>query len=97
MALAKHIECRGGRAIGRNLFSEYEMRKSVTKPCTIQNLAKLTESVLSTSEENHSERTAIFIKILNERALCFYDYLKTKCRKTQYGIELDNKYIFNSN
>jgi len=52
MALAKHIECEGGRAIRRILFSEYDLRKSLKKPCTVQNLAKRRESVLSTGEEN---------------------------------------------
>jgi hypothetical protein len=86
MALAKHIECEGGRAISRILFSEYDLRKSLTKPCTIQNLAKRTESFLSTGEVNLCGLIAVIIKNLNERELCFYGYIKTKCRKTYHGI-----------
>jgi hypothetical protein len=39
MALAKHIECQGARAISRILFSEYDLRNSLAKPSTVQNLA----------------------------------------------------------
>jgi hypothetical protein len=82
MALAKHIECQGRRAISRIIFSEYDLRKSLTKPCIVQNLAKLTESVLSTGEESLCGLIVIIIKNLSVKELCFYGYLKTKCRKT---------------
>jgi hypothetical protein len=71
-----------GRAISRIPFSEYDLGKSLTKPCAVQNLTKLTESVLSTGEENLCGLIVVIIKNLSQRELRFYGYLKTKCRKT---------------
>ena len=82
MALAKHIECQGGRAISTIIFSEYDRRNSLTKPCTVQNLAKLVKSVISTDEENFCVLISVIIKNLSEREHCLYGYLKTKRRKT---------------
>lgn len=82
VALVKHIECQGGRAISRTIFSEYDLRKNLTKPCTVQNLAKLTKSVLSIGEENLCGLIALIIRNLSEREPCLYGYFKTKRRKT---------------